>query len=259
LTGERYKVITNETKNYFQGLYGKAPGSLNSKIRQKSLEGDKPVLGRPADNLDPELEDAQQELVGREVAEEDIVSYALLPSVALQFFDERERGELKPEALHTQSESGPAAGHDLHLAPVEFKVTVHGESYHIRVSGSGQTIDGTKPYYIKVNDKLEEVYLEPIQEVLAGAPDAPSTPSSKKADSRPKPSQPGDVTTPMPGRVVKILVTQGDDVKVGDPLLVVEAMKMENRVQAPIAGKVGTIYVKEGDEVNPDETLIQLE
>ncbi len=263
LTGERYKVITNETKNYFQGLYGKPPGSLNSKIRHKALEGDKPILARPADNLDPELEDAQQELVGKDIAEEDIVSYTLLPSVALQFFDERERGELKPEPLQTQTESGPAAGHDLHLAPVEFKVTVHGESYHIRVSGSGQTIDGTKPYYIKVNDKLEEVYLEPIQEVLAGAPEAPtasgSTSSSEKTDGRPKPSHPGDVTTPMPGRIVKLLVAQGDAVKTGDPLLVVEAMKMENRVQAPIDGKVVTIHVKEGDEVNPDETLIHLE
>ena len=259
LTGERYKVITNETKNYFQGLYGKPPGSLNSKIRNKALEGDKPILTRPADNLDPELEDAKQELVGKDITDEDIVSYALLPSVALQFFDERERGELKPEPLQTQTESGPAVGHDLHLAPVEFKVTVHGESYHIRVSGSGQTIDGTKPYYIKVNDKLEEVYLEPIQEVLAGAPDVPTTSSSAKVEGRPKPSHPGDVTTPMPGRVVKLIVAQGDAVKAGDPLLVVEAMKMENRVQAPIDGKVATIYVKEGDEVNPDETLIHLE
>jgi pyruvate carboxylase subunit B len=258
LTGERYKVITNETKNYFQGLYGKPPGTLNSKIRQKSLEGDQPVTGRPADNLDPELDDARQELVGRDISEEDIVSYALLPSVALQFFDERERGELKPEPLHTPSESGPAVAHDLHLAPVEFKVTVHGEAYHIRVSGSGQTVDGVKPYYIKVNDKLEEVYLEPIQEVLAGAPEAP-TPRASKGEGRPKPSQPGDVTTPMPGRVVKILVAQGAHVNVGDSLLVVEAMKMENRVQAPIAGTVSTIYVKEGDEVSPDETLIQLE
>jgi pyruvate carboxylase subunit B len=178
--------------------------------------------------------------------------------VALQFFDERERGELKPEPLQTPSESGPAVGHDLHLAPVEFNVTVHGEAYHIRVSGSGQTVDGVKPYYIKVNDKLEEVYLEPIQEVLAGAPEAP-TPHSSKAEGRPKPSQSGDVTTPMPGRVVKVLVTQGSSVNVGDSLLVVEAMKMENRVQAPIAGTVATIYVKEGDEVNPDETLIHLE
>lgn len=259
LTGERYKVITNETKNYFQGLYGKPPGTLNSRIKHKSLEGDKPVPGRPADYLDPELDDANQELVGQNISEEDVVSYALLPSVALQFFDERERGLLKPEPLQSSTDSTPEVDRDLHLAPVEFKVTVHGESYHIRVSGSGQTVDGTKPYYIKVNDKLEEVYLEPIQEVLAGAPDTPTPPSSGKTEGRPKPSQPGDVVTPMPGRVVKILVNQGDTVQAGDPLLVVEAMKMENRVQAPISGTVATLYAKEGDEVNPDETLIRLE
>ena len=258
LTGERYKVITNETKNYFRGLYGKSPGTLNSKVRKQSLEDERPVKGRAADSLEPELEDATQELTDREISEEDLVSYTLLPSVALQFFDERERGELKPEPLEPPSESGPLVAHELHLAPVEFKVTVHGESYHIRVSGSGRTTDGVKPYYIKVDDKLEEVYLEPLQEVLAGGPEAP-TAESEKSSARPKPTKPGDVTTPMPGRVVKIFVSPGDQISVGDPLLVVEAMKMENRVQAPIAGTVSAIHVKEGDEVNPDETLIQLE
>ena len=258
LTGERYKVITNETKNYFRGLYGKSPGSLNSKVRKQSLEGEHPVKGRPADSLEPELDDATQELTEREISPEDLVSYTLLPSVALQFFDERERGELKPEPLEPASEGGPLVAHELHLAPVEFKVTVHGESYHIRVSGSGRTTDGIKPYYIKVDDKLEEVYLEPLQEVLAGGPETP-VPESEKSNARPKPTKPGDITTPMPGRVVKVFVSQGDQVSVGDSLLVVEAMKMENRVQAPLAGSVSAIYVKEGDEVNPDETLIQLE
>ena len=258
LTGERYKVITNETKNYFRGLYGKSPGTLNSKVRKQSLEGERPVKGRAADSLEPELDDATQELTDREISPEDLVSYTLLPSVALQFFDERERGELKPEPLEPPSESGPLVAHELHLAPVEFKVTVHGESYHIRVSGSGRTTDGVKPYYIKVDDKLEEVYLEPLQEVLAGGPEAPVA-ESEKSQARPKPTKPGDVTTPMPGRVVKIFVSPGDQISVGDPLLVVEAMKMENRVQAPIAGTVSAIHVQEGDEVNPDETLIQLE
>jgi len=258
LTGERYKVITNETKNFFRGLYGKSPGTLNSKVRKQSIEGEQQVKGRPADNLDPELEDAKQELTEKETSPEDLVSYALLPSVALQFFDERERGELKPEPLDPTSESGPVVAHELHLAPVEFKVTVHGESYHIRVSGSGRTTDGVKPYYIKVDDKLEEVYLEPLQEVLAGGPDTPE-PTGSKTNGRPKPTKPGDVTTPMPGRVVQVFVSLQNQVAVGDPLLIVEAMKMENRVQAPIAGTVSAIYVKEGDEVNPDETLIQLE
>lgn len=259
LTGERYKVITNETKNYFRGLYGRPPGSLNSKIRKQSLENDQPITGRPADSLEPELENAKHELAGKVTSPEDLLSYTLFPSVALEFFDERERGELKPEKLEPLLESGSTGDHDLHPAPIEFKVTVHGESYHIRVSGAGQRVEGRKPYYIKVNDKLEEVYLEPLQEVLAGAPDATVTGPAAGVGPRPKPTNPGDVSTPMPGKVVKVLVSQGEQVAAEDPVLVIEAMKMENRVPAPINGTVVAIYVKEGDDVKPDETLIQLE
>ncbi len=259
-TGERYKVITNETKNYFKGLYGKPPGTLDSKIRKKALEGERPVTGRPADSLDPELDHARQELAKKNVSEEDLLSYALFPSVALQFLDERERGELKPEKLEPHPESGPAVAHELHLAPIEFNVMLHGESYHVRVSGSGQTVDGKKPYYIKVDDKLEEVYIEALQEVYSGGPGTPiSTDTSTGQKSRPKPSQPGDVTTPMPGRVVKILVAEGDQVSSGDPLIIIEAMKMENRVPAPIDGTIKAILIKEGEDAKSDETLIQME
>ena len=94
-----------------------------------------------------------------------------------------------------------------HLAPVEFNVTVHGETYHVKVSGSGRKTDGRKPYYIRVNNKLEEVSLEAIQEVLAGVPEAPETGKDAKP-KRPKPSKPGDVAPPMPGRVVKVLVAK---------------------------------------------------
>ncbi len=63
----------------------------------------------------------------------------------------------------------------------------------------------------------------------------------------------------MPGRVVKVLVAVNDCVKAGDPLLIIEAMKMESRVPAPIDGKVSTILVNDGDNVKTDETVIQLE
>jgi pyruvate carboxylase subunit B len=63
----------------------------------------------------------------------------------------------------------------------------------------------------------------------------------------------------MPGRVVKILVAVGDRVKAGDPLLIVEAMKMESRVPTPIDGTVTAILAAEGDTVKTDETVIQLE
>ncbi len=258
LTGERYKVITTETKNYFLGLYGRAPGQVDLDVMTRATGDETPIKTRPADRLDPELDDAKKELPGSAQTVEDQLSFVLFPTIARDFFEAREKGELTPEPLELGSAKGPTTAHELHLAPVEFNVTVHGETYHVKVSGSGRKIDGRKPYYIRVNDKLEEVSLEPIQEVLAGVPESQETESGGKP-KRPRPSKPGDVAPPMPGRVVKILVAVDDRVKAGDALLIIEAMKMESRVPAPIDGRVVAILTAEGDNVKTDETVIQLE
>ncbi len=258
LTGERYKVITNETKNYFLGLYGRPPGPLNPDVLRRAIGDEDPVKGRPADRLEPELDAVKAELGEKATSIEDVLSFALFPAVSREFFDQRERGELKPEALEPPPEKGPVVAHELHLAPVEFNLTLHGESYHIRVSGAGRKKEGRKPYYIRVNEKLEEVYLEPLQEVLAGVPEAPES-GSPATPKRPRPTKPGDIASPMPGRVVKVLVSKGDRVEQGQPVLIIEAMKMESRVPAPVDGTVAALYVKDGDDVKTDETLIQLE
>src|SRR5262249_58237339 len=122
--------------------------------------------------------------------------FALYRAIDRDFFDAREKGELVPEPLESSSPKGPAVAHELHLAPVEFNVNVHGETYHVKVSGSGRKTDGRKPYYIRVNDKLEEVSLEPIQEVLAGVPEIPDQGTAAKP-KRPKPSKPDDVASPI--------------------------------------------------------------
>jgi pyruvate carboxylase subunit B len=258
LTGERYKVVTTETKNYFLGLYGRAPGPLDSEIMARAIGNEEPIKSRPADRLEPELEANKKELPASALSIEDQLSFALFPAIAREFFEAREKGDLTPSPLEAASAKGPAVAHELHLAPVEFNVTVHGETYHVKVSGSGRKIDGRKPYYIHVNDKLEEVSLEPIREILAGVPESQDTGKGAKP-KRPRPSKPGDVAPPMPGRVVKILVAVGDRVKAGDPLLIVEAMKMESRVPTPIDGTVTAILAAEGDTVKTDETVIQLE
>lgn len=66
----------------------------------------------------------------------------------------------------------------------------------------------------------------------------------------------GEVTVSMPGRVVKVIAGEGDEVEQGQPVLIIEAMKMENEVRAPRAGVVSVVHVAEGDSVEADRVLM---
>jgi pyruvate carboxylase subunit B len=79
------------------------------------------------------------------------------------------------------------------------------------------------------------------------------------SSGRPRPTHPGCVTTAMPGTIVTVKVNVGDKVNAGDGVLVIEAMKMENEIQASKAGTVVAIHVAKGDSVTPDETLIEIQ
>lgn len=68
----------------------------------------------------------------------------------------------------------------------------------------------------------------------------------------------GQMLSPMPGKILKIMVTEGQDVKARDPLLVMEAMKMEHTIFASKDGKIGKIYFKEGDQVSGGVELVDL-
>jgi pyruvate carboxylase subunit B len=63
----------------------------------------------------------------------------------------------------------------------------------------------------------------------------------------------------MPGTIVDVKVKVGDKVEPGDGVLVIEAMKMENEIQAPLSGVVISVHVKKGDSVSPDETLVEIQ
>jgi len=86
-----------------------------------------------------------------------------------------------------------------------------------------------------------------------------SSSSGNTASGRPRPSHEGCVTTAMPGSIVDVKVKAGDKVTAGDAVLVIEAMKMENEIQAPITGVVIAVHVKKGDTVTPDESLLEIQ
>lgn len=67
-----------------------------------------------------------------------------------------------------------------------------------------------------------------------------------------------EVSTPMPGKVVKVLVKQGDKVSAGQSLVIVESMKMENEIKSPADGEVSAVNFKDGDLVEPGQPIIKL-
>jgi biotin carboxyl carrier protein len=83
----------------------------------------------------------------------------------------------------------------------------------------------------------------------------------ERVPRHPKPKSAGSnasASSPMPGKVLRILVEPGATVKVGDPLVVLEAMKMEQTIRSQMDGVAGAILVKVGDIVSPGQTLVQI-
>lgn len=259
ISGKKYKVITEETKNYLKGMYGRALGEINKDVQKKALGNEEPISVRPADLIPDELDALTREVGDKAKSVEDVLSYAMFPSIALEFFAERESGNFKPEALEAEVAATPTSTAAPDLAPTEFNITIHGEEYHIKIEGTGHVTDDLKPYYVKVDNVLEEVYLETLTEIVPTI-DGRSIDAGRvsKGSKRPKARNDSDVTTPMPGRIVAVNVKEGDVVNAGDTVVTVEAMKMENPVHAPVSGTVKAIYVAEGDTVNPDECLIEI-
>jgi pyruvate carboxylase subunit B len=261
LTGARYKSVTTEVKHYLQGFYGKAPGPVNQEVQTLAIGDAAVITSRPADLLEPELEKLRGEIESLAKSEEDVLTYAMFPDLARTFFQERAAGTLKLEPLPTK-EAMQAGGQ--RYASNEFKITLHGETYHINLTGSGQSGENQRPFYVSVDGVNEEVFVETLSEVEVGSSGNGSSRTKKtstegSASKRPRPTHQGHVTTAMPGAIVEVMVEIGKKVKAGDPVLVIEAMKMENEVQAPVTGTVIGVFVAKGDTVTPDESLIEIQ
>ncbi len=98
LTGERYKMVINEVKNYVRGQYGKPPVPIKEEIKQKIIGDEEVITCRPADLIEPELEKYAKEISYYIEQEEDILTYALFPQIALKFFKERQAKKYKVDS-----------------------------------------------------------------------------------------------------------------------------------------------------------------
>ncbi|UCC16962.1 MAG: pyruvate carboxylase subunit B, partial [Dehalococcoidales bacterium] len=221
LLGKRYKQVTQEVKNYFLGLYGRSPGPVNEEIR-KQVIGDESVMeGRPADLLEPELEKLSEEghKLGIIHSEEDLMTYALYPQVAVKFL----RGELTEEAMPSPVEA-PSKSSGAADLPAEFSVDVDGEVFNVKVSSTmGKTISVDSPQkpqeapegaiVSKMQGMILTITVKPGDKVKEG--DVLLTIEAMKMQN--------NILAEYDGTVKELFTFQGEVVNAGDILMVVEA------------------------------------
>lgn len=252
LSGERYKTITNEVKLYLQGRYGKAPGKISPQVQHMAIGNEDIIECRPADLLKDEMDTLRKEIGTLAHNEDDVLTYAMFPDIGRTFLEERNQGKLVPEAL--ESANVDSNGQN---PATEFNVTIHGETYHIGLTGAGHRTQDMRPYYLSIDGVPEEIMVETLSELEVDGSENQQRKTSASG-KRPRATEPGHVTTSMPGVIVEVLVNIGDEIKAGAPVLITEAMKMETEIQAAISGTVTAIHVVKGDSVTPDETLIEI-
>ena len=235
--GERYATVTQELKDYLQGLYGRPPVPADHELRRLVLGREEPITIRPADLLEPQVENSRRQVkkLGYDPSDDNVLIHLMFPSLAQQYLSgppAKDSNGSKPLPAAPAPEPKMAAPEVLDpppAAPVstaEFEVEVEGEVFKVRVTGAGMTVSAG----------------------AGAATNAGPVPPPKTGE--------GTVIAPMQGLIVKIPVKAGDDVKLGDVVAVLEAMKMQNDIVTTVAGRVSQVYVKEGEVVSPNQPLL---
>jgi len=119
------------------------------------------------------------------------------------------------------------------------------------------TVDGTV-YNVEVEEVKDAQTSRPSEPPVQQSRPAPPAPPVKAA-AKPQPAAGnGNLTAPMPGTILKILVSKGDKVEAGQPLIILEAMKMENNINASASGTVASIEVSPGQTVDTGQLLLTI-
>jgi biotin carboxyl carrier protein len=145
-----------------------------------------------------------------------------------------------------------------------FELTIEGKDYKIDI----EKFDG-KQAVVKVDGKPYEIDVKKAAEAVVAprvSPPSPGVPQDRGQATPERPLAPvtsvpsgGQVLAPMPGLILEVMVSVGDSVAAGTPVIKLEAMKMENEIPAPADGTVKELRVKAGDQVSTDDVLVVID
>jgi pyruvate carboxylase len=239
--------IPNSVVEMFEGSLGEPEGGWPKKIARVILRGGKPRKGRPGARLAPvnfaEVKALVEKKTGQKPTETDLVSYVMYPDVFLKFAKARAAyGDLSvlpsPAFFYGLRQGEEVA---LELEPgktLVVKFLTVGEPHQ----------DGSRTVFFELNGQPREVNVRD-RKLKA------EIPANPKAD----PANPGQVGAPIPGAVTSIAVELNQEVKQGDKLLVMEAMKMQTTVYAPVSGRIVELAAHVGQTVEPKDLLVAIE
>lgn len=268
----RYAMITKEVKDYLYGLYGQPPAAVDKDLQRRALQGyergEEPITGRPADILQPEMEDARAAVASISKDIGDTLVYALYPTTGLRFLrwkygldlappevkgktldDIRREDTLIAKAKAGQLTERPQAPG---AAVRTFNVFVGGEHYAVAVeSTDGGTALAAPP---------RRVGPAPAAAVQAPAAAAVNSPRPAAVLAAPRVAE-GEVaiSAPMPGVVIRFEVEVGQTVAAGSCVVILEAMKMQNALPSPVDGIVKAIHAQPGARVARNDVLLVIE
>lgn len=140
-----------------------------------------------------------------------------------------------------------------------FKFTINGNEYDAEIIGIEEntaevSVNGVS-YSVEIDRKMQTIKTPKLVRTMA-VPSTDSHPSVSKTASPLAPKGTGSIKSPLPGVILEIFVREGDTVKIGQKLLMLEAMKMENNINADKEGRVASIKVGKGDSVMEGDILI---
>jgi oxaloacetate decarboxylase alpha subunit len=283
LTGERYKMVPQQVKDYVRGFYGKPPGVINEEVRRLIIGDEQPITCRPADLLERNFDKLKEEIKDLAKSEEDYITYALFPAVARKFFEYREKvgkGEVQPAAVDEPA-AEPASGEPA----VKQAAAGHARQQAQRPpqEDGKMRIEDVKDFIKLINETdINELEVETpgmrlnIRKGVTGS----SSGNSSRAPifeetarvGAPGPAEPAptqerrdnlvEVVAPMVGTFYRApapgappFVDVGSKVKKGDTLCIIEAMKLMNEIEAECDGEIVEILVENAQPVEYGQVL----
>ncbi|KAI5995687.1 carbamoyl-phosphate synthase L chain, ATP binding domain-containing protein [Pisolithus albus] len=231
---------------FFQGYLGQPVGGFPEPLRTKVIRNKPRIDGRPGATLSPldfkKIKADLRSKYGKHITDTDISSYVMYPKVFEEYQGFVQKyGDLS--VLPTRYFlSRPDTGEEMHIEIEKGKMLI------VRLMAIGPIVEGRaqRDVWFEVNGEVRAVAVEDKNSAI-------ETVSREKATS-----ELGSVGAPMSGVVVEVRVKEGHEIKKGDPLCVLSAMKMESAVTAPVAGHIKRVVVHEGDSINQGDLVVDI-